>query len=226
MDSFALIQRLHEHRQWVNRQLMDSAKQLTDEQLHRSFPMGQGSIWKSLTHLYAAEYVWLEGRQRQVKTILAALPEEGWVRVSAGAGTKGPRWYDWYGLSLVAPWQPGWCRWLLVRRQISAPGELTAYVVFAPGETPLERAVEVAGSRWRVEQCFEEAKGEVGLADYEVRSWTGWYRHITLALWAYALLTALRVQHLPRAALWVKKGRRCQASSLRAFKASRGLMCP
>ena len=57
--------------------------------------------------------------------------------------------------------------------------------------------VQVAGSRWTMERCFEEAKGEVGLDHYEVRSWTGWYRHITLAMWAYALLTVLRAVQLP-----------------------------
>ena len=63
--------------------------------------------------------------------------------------------------------------------------------------TALATVVQVAGSRWTVERCFEEAKGEVGLDHYEVRSWTGWYRHITLAMWAYALLTVLRAAHLP-----------------------------
>jgi SRSO17 transposase len=52
--------------------------------------------------------------------------------------------------------------------------------------------VRVAGSRWTIESSFEAAKGEVGLAQYEVRSWTAWYRHITLAMWALALLTVMR----------------------------------
>src|SRR5262249_32649202 len=82
---------------------------------------------------------------------------------------------------------PAWRRWLLVRRSVSDPTALTAYVVFAPHESVLEAVVRVAGSRWTVESCFEAAKGEVGLDQYEVRSWTGWYRHITLAMWAYAL---------------------------------------
>ena len=60
MDSIALIRRLHQHRQWVNGKLLDAAEQLTDEQLRQPFEIGQGSIWRSLTHLYAAEYVWLE----------------------------------------------------------------------------------------------------------------------------------------------------------------------
>jgi len=143
------------------------------------------------------EYVWRGWRQHQVKTVLAALPPDGWTRLSAGAGTKGLRWYEWCWLPLAQPLLPAWRRWLLVRRSVSDPTALTAYVVFAPHESALETVVRVAGSRWTVESCFEAAKGEVGLDQYEVRSWTGWYRHITLAMWAYARLTVLRAAHLP-----------------------------
>src|SRR4029450_11141068 len=97
------------------------------------------------------EYVWRAGRQHQVKSILAALGPEGWDRLSAGKGGKGPRWYDWMWLPLAAPWQPDWRRWLLVRRSLSDPTELPAYVVFAPQETALANVVRVAGSRWTVE---------------------------------------------------------------------------
>jgi SRSO17 transposase len=69
-----------------------------------------------------------------------------------------------------------------------------AYVlVFDPAGTSLEEMVEAFGARWTVEQCFEEAKGEVGLYEYEVRSWHGWYRHVTLSMFAMVFLTALRV---------------------------------
>ena len=119
----------------------------------------------------------------------------------------------------------GWRRWLLVRRSLSDPTELTAYVVFAPHETTLATVVHVAGSRWTIEQCFEEAKGEVGLDQYEIRSWTGWYRHITLAMWAYALLTVLRAANLPQAALSKKMSQGSPLSSLTVFKAARGLGC-
>jgi SRSO17 transposase len=80
----------------------------------------------------------------------------------------------------------------LVRQSLSEPANLTASVVFAPQPTTLEAVVRVAGSRWTIESSFEAAKGEVGLAQYEVRSWTAWYRHITLAMWALALLTVMR----------------------------------
>ncbi len=70
-----------------------------------------------------------------------------------------------------------------------------AYVlVFAPIGTSLEEMVEAFGARWTVEQCFEEAKGEVGLDEYEVRSWHGWYRHVTLSMLALAFLTVLRAK--------------------------------
>lgn len=144
-------------------------------------------------------YVWRGGRQWQVKTLLAMLEEEDWCRVKAGDGTKGPRWYDWRWLPVAAPCQPHWRRWLLVRRSLSDPTERTAYVVCAPETTALATAVQVVGRRWTIEQCCEEAKGEVGLDQYAVRHWTGWYRHITLAMWAYALLTVVRAAHLPAA---------------------------
>ena len=89
---------------------------------------------------------------------------------------------------------PGWAHWLLVRRSTDDPTALTYYVVFAPAGTPLEALVRVAGTRWAVEECLAVAKGEVGLADYEVRRWDGWYRHITLALLAQAYLTVVRAR--------------------------------
>jgi SRSO17 transposase len=172
------------------------------------------------------EYVWLAGDQRQVKTILASLPAEGWTRLSAGDGAKGPRWYDWRWLPLADRMDPAWCRWLLVRRSVGTPTELTAYVVFAPQATSLEEVVQVAGTRWTIESGFEAAKGEVGLDHYEVRSWTGWYRHITLAMWALALLTVMRAGAIAVEALKKSLSPPPETTPLAAFKASRGLSSP
>ena len=169
------------------------------------------------------EYVWIGWRQYQVKTLLKTLPAEGWERLSAGTGAKGPREYDWLRLPIGSGLQEAGRRWLLVRRSVSDPCELTAYVVFAPVGTVLATLVKVAGTRWTVESDFETTKGEVGLDHYEVRSWVGWYRHITLAMWAQAVLTMIRAAareaELPKKGLWVRAG----ASSLAAFKARRGL---
>jgi SRSO17 transposase len=169
------------------------------------------------------EYVGLGTQQRQVKAILTSLPAEGWTRLSAGDGAKGPRWYDWRWLPLADPLEPGWHRRLLVRRSLSAPTEVTAYVVFAPHATSLQEVVRVAGSRWTVESGFEEAKGEVGLDQYEVRSWTAWYRHITLAMWALALLIVMRAGTIAVEALKKSRPPPQGASPLAAFKARRGL---
>lgn len=141
--------------------------------------------------------------QRRVNTLLAEVaqqPAEAWHRLSAGAGAKGPRLYDWYRLPLVPPLHEGYERWCLVRRSLADPDQLRAYVTFAPVGTDLATLVQVAGRRWTIEVAFEAAKGEVGLDQYEVRSWTGWYRHVTLALFAQALLTVVR-GHLDRATL-------------------------
>jgi SRSO17 transposase len=138
------------------------------------------------------EDVGLGTRQRPVKTLLARWPEDGWTRLSAGAGAKGPRGYAWRWLPLADPLEPGWHRWLLVRRRLSAPMALTAYAVFPPQAPTLEDMVRVAGSRWTVESGVEAATGAVGLDPYEVRTWRGWYRPLTLAMWALALLTVMR----------------------------------
>jgi SRSO17 transposase len=171
------------------------------------------------------DYVWRAGRQHRVKTLLAALEAEGWCRLRAGDGSQGPRWYDWCWLPWARPLLAAWRRWRLVRRRVSAPPAFTAYVVCAPAATALATVVQVAGSRGTVERCLEEAKGEVGLDHYEVRSWTGWYRHRTLAMWAYALLTGLRAAHLSTTAPLKKMTRGSTQGSLTAFKASRGLAC-
>jgi SRSO17 transposase len=84
--------------------------------------------------------------------------------------------------------------WLLVRRKLSKPDEMAYYVVFGPAATSLEALARIAGRRWPVEECFETAKQEVGLDGYEVRSWHGWYRHVTLSMLALAFLAAMRVE--------------------------------
>jgi SRSO17 transposase len=110
-----------------------------------------------------------------------------------------------------------------VRRSLSEPSELRAYVVFAPQDTALAEVVRVAGTRWTIESCFEAAKSEVGLDHYEVRSWTGWYRHITLAMWALALLSVLRAGALAVDTLKKSLPPAAAQSCLAVFKAQRGL---
>lgn len=139
--------------------------------------------------------VWHAGRRYQVRTLAGELPEASWVRASAGEGSKGDRLHDWACLELLVqdgPEEVGMRRWMLVRRDIEDPDERTFYLAYAPAGTSVEELARTAGKRWRIEECFEQAKGETGLDEYEVRKWEGWYRHVTLSLLAHAYLCVLR----------------------------------
>jgi SRSO17 transposase len=140
-------------------------------------------------------FVWIGGTQQTVSRVAAQFSPKDWHRLSAGAGSKGPRWYDWAAVETNSRHE-GWTRWLLVRRSVEDPQERAYYRVFAPAETSRQEMVAVAGKRWAVEECLATAKGEVGLDQYEVRNWTGWHRHITLSLLAHAYLTVVRAQAL------------------------------
>ena len=129
--------------------------------------------------------------RKPVEAWLEDVPAKGWTRLSAGDGAKGPRLYDWAYLPYGIP-SEGWKTGLLIRRKITRPHQFTFYLTRAPEPTSLAKLVRVAGLRWTIESCFEEAKGETGLDEYEVRSWTGWHRHITLAMLAHAYLAVLR----------------------------------
>jgi len=136
-------------------------------------------------------------RQERVSAMVTSIAEDEWQRLSAGDGAKGPRLYDWARVALERLTWLGeedvrWEHWLLVRRSIDKPEELAYYVVFCPVGTALQELVQVAGKRWTIEESFEITKGEVGLDEYEVRRWTGWYRHITLAMLAQAYLAVTR----------------------------------
>ena len=140
------------------------------------------------------EPLWLETDRSPVQVKASQVPLEDWVRLSAGDGAKGPRLYDWTRVP-IRPWKaPGKGYWLLVRRSIAKPDELAYYVCFAGSETTLAELVRVAGTRWAIEESFEEAKDQVGLDQYQVRRWVGWYRHITLVLLAHAYLAVTRCQ--------------------------------
>lgn len=137
-------------------------------------------------------YVWQGSEQHKVSTILKSLPKDGWQRLSCGSGSKGERYYDWFCVKLNKPPIHGWERFLLVRRSIS-DCELRAFICFCPKDTVLKKLVEVAGTRWTVEQSFEETKGQLGLDHYEVRSYQGWYKHITLVCCSHILLTVIKI---------------------------------
>lgn len=159
-------------------------------------------VWleeQNLAHLLAikaTEPLWAATdrgpAQVAAANLIAMLPADAWITLSAGDGAKGPRRYDWAWVPIRPLREPGKGYWLLARRALSDPADLAYYVGFGPAETALAELVRVAGTRWVIESCFEEAKGEVGLDQYEVRRWDGWHRHITLCLLAHAILAVTR----------------------------------
>jgi SRSO17 transposase len=129
------------------------------------------------------------------------IPPACWLRISAGHGAKGRRWYAWARLPLSSAGAPeGWERWLLVRRSLRT-GELAYYLCAGPAGLPLVALVRVAGARWRVEEAFQAGKGLCGLDQHQVRRWRCWYRWVTLAMLAYAFLVVAAVtEHAQRPA--------------------------
>lgn len=133
-------------------------------------------------------------KRQEVRKYLSEIPPDAWHRMSCGAGAKGQREYDWAFLTWPHHEQKTHARGCLVRRSLDESREHAFYFTYAPRGTSLAKLVQVAGSRWAIEECFEQAKQETGLDQYEVRSWLGWHRHITLSLLAHATLAVVRAQ--------------------------------
>jgi SRSO17 transposase len=128
----------------------------------------------------------------RVDELIAALPAKAWRRASVGPGAHGPRDYDWARLPIRITWAPGRGHWLLARRSISDPDEIAYYICYGPRRSSLVDLAWIAGSRWRVEECFQQAKNEAGLDHYQVRTWRAWYAHITLSMLALAWLAGTK----------------------------------
>ncbi|MET8676381.1 IS701 family transposase [Streptomyces sp. NPDC004647] len=169
---------------------------------------GQDWHFRRMIEAAGLSYVVAVPKSQQVKSLagcwridqlIGDAPEEAWERLSCGEGAKGPRVYDWAAAQLPAvPFfdgdKPAHRRWVLARRSISRPDETAYYLAHAPTGTTVGKLVAVAGSRWAIEACFQSAKNECGLDEYEVRRYPGWYRHITLAMLAHAFLAAMTAQ--------------------------------
>jgi SRSO17 transposase len=133
------------------------------------------------------------------EAIAQALDASAWQSLSAGAGTKGARLYDWAYRALAdleadefSPDLSGtWTRGLLIRRHISDQS-LAYFSTWCPVGTPIETLVAVEGQRWAIEDSFETAKTELGLDHNETRSWHGWHRHVSLVMLAFAMLATIR----------------------------------
>ncbi|MFI6661475.1 IS701 family transposase [Streptomyces sp. NPDC050523] len=175
-----------------------------------------GQDWTFRRMLEEADvgYVLAEPKSQQIKSLagiwridqlIADAPSDAWQVLSCGDGAKGPRTYDWaiarLPVNIVFDPDPATHhRWVMARRSLARPDELAYYLAYAPDGTTIEELVRIAGTRWAIEACFQAAKGECGLDQYEVRRYPGWYRHITLAMLAHAFLAAVAADVVERGA--------------------------
>jgi SRSO17 transposase len=190
--------------------------QLAQRLLQRALDAGVPFSWFTADEVYGqAKYLraWLEDRdvsyvmairccdtfttasgEQRADALIAELPARSWQRLSAGAGAHGPREYHWARIAIPGAAKPGRSHWLLARRSLASPAEIAYYACYGPGRTRLVDLAFTAGSRWHIEECFQQAKNEAGLDHYQVRSWRAWHAHITLSMLALAWLAASRAQ--------------------------------
>jgi SRSO17 transposase len=130
-----------------------------------------------------------EEQLKKLRAVVDEVPDSVWERLAVGFGEKGLDPYDWVAQRLSLPTDSVGEQWLLVRRSVADPTQRKYFVSNAPPDTPLWLLVQVAAARHHVEELLEEARSHVGLAEYEVRHWHSWYRHMTLAMMAHTWLT-------------------------------------
>jgi len=160
---------------------------------------GQLRLWlefRGVAHVLAVPksqmVVTMRLQRRRAHSVIADLDESVWQPMSCGDGAHGPRIYDWAAAPIRPLRERSRGHWLLARRSRTDPEQIAYYICYGPADTTLDELVRVAGSRWAIEECSQTAKNETGLDHYQVRSYTAWYRHITLSMAAAAFLTILR----------------------------------
>ena len=132
------------------------------------------------------------GRRVRVERLGQQLPEDAWMLMPAQGASVAQQPWEWACLELSKDGLAGTHRWLLLRRRPEDPDDISYYQAYGPHDTCVEELVRVCQSRWQVEECFAQAKGEVGLDQYEVRRWDAWHRYVTLCLLAHAFLVITR----------------------------------
>lgn len=131
------------------------------------------------------------GNRQSLPAIAKTIADIQWERMALTIAETGVIWYDWCVCRVILGKHDTHEQWLLIRRTLDDDPQYDFFISNAPIETPLTELVAVALMRHEIEQVFEEAKGQLGLADYEVRTWHGWYRHMTLCFLAHTWLMTI-----------------------------------
>src|SRR5215211_1239973 len=190
--------------------------ELAEEMLERAFEADVPARWVVAVSFYGRSHAfrkWLEergrpyavmvpktnavplgGRKKKIERYIERLGEEAFSEIRPAQDTGGRRPWEWACMDLAPDPKRDMRRWLLVRRSPDDPEEMGFYQAYGPEGTSVEELVRVCQDRWAVQECFAEAKGEVGLDHYEVRRWDACHRHVTLCLLAHALLVVARLE--------------------------------
>lgn len=147
-------------------------------------PMNQRVIAKTTASVPGGEW--------RADELITALPATAWRTRSAGQGSQGDRRYGWARARINGTRDPEAEYWLLARRSLTDPTEIAYYLAHGPKRVSLAELAQAAGARWAIEESFQTSKDQTGLDHYQVRQYTGWYRHITLSMLAHAFLTVTR----------------------------------
>jgi SRSO17 transposase len=132
----------------------------------------------------------------QVKHLVKKIEKKDWHRAVIKEGSQGPIICEFAFLRVTESRDnlPGAELWLIIRRNLDDSSEIKYYFSNAPVNMPLHEFVRISGMRWPIETVLEEAKGEVGLDQYEMRSWQGWHHHMVLVSLAHHFLVRLRIR--------------------------------
>jgi len=173
---------------------------LAERMLARAFAADVPARWVVADSGYGRSHAfrrWLEKRGCAYATMI---PKTHAVRYDGrrlraeqlGERLSAPESPAWVCLELSEECAEGMRRWLLIRRDADDPDEEAYWLAYGPAGTTEEELVRVCDVRWQIEECFAQAKGEVGMDQYEVRTWTAWHRFVTLCLVAHAYLAVVR----------------------------------
>jgi len=188
---------------------------LAQRMLERAFAAGVPAAWVTADSAYGRSHAfrrWLEERERAYALMVPSthavryqerrqtaaklaerLPEDAWRTVTVGVGTPSEDRQVWACLPLSETCAPGMRRWLLIRRSGDEGSDLGYFLAYGAEDASDAELLRVCGVRWQIEECFAQAKGEVGLDHYEVRTWDAWHRFVTLCLLAHAGLVVMRL---------------------------------
>ena len=132
---------------------------------------------------------------QEVRALILYLPKTAWHRHRIHEGSQGPLVAE-FAILRVTPVQdrlPGIRQWLICRRSLGSQAEVKFYLSNAPSHCSIQELVRVSGLRWPIETALEEAKGEVGMDQYEIRTWLGWHHHMLQTFMAHLFLIRLRI---------------------------------